>query len=76
MGLVGDLGVSIFGFKGGSLGSGKGCEVRVESVRRISISYSCLSRVYVMIRHLTVADSCGVVVVSLSFFIVSSDNYL
>ena len=42
----------------------------------LSISSSCLSSGDILIRHLAVATSCGVMEVSLSFFIVSCENSL
>ena len=74
--IVDELALMMFGFRGGSLGDEEGSGVRVERTRRLIISYSCLSRGDVLIIHLTMAASCGVIKVSLSFFMVSWDNYL
>ena len=58
------------------MGAGEECGVRGERARRLSISSSFLSSGGVLIRHLTVADSCGVMEVSLSFLIVSCEKSL
>ena len=71
-----ELGVLRFGFKGGDLGAGEGYGVQGGRARRLRIASSCLSIRDVLIRHLTVAASCGVMEVSLSFFIVSSEKAL
>ena len=73
---MGEIGVFRFSFKGGYFGAGEVFGVWLESSRRLRISYSCLSSRDLLIRHLTVSDSCGVMEVSWSFFIVSCEKYL
>ena len=70
LGLVGELGVLIFGFKGVLWGRG-GSGVQGERAERLSISSSCLSSGDILIKILMVAASCGLMEVSLSSFIVS-----
>ena len=63
-------------FKGRYLGAREGSGVRGERSRILIISSSCLLSGDVLIRHLTVAASCGVMEASLSFFMVYCEKYL
>ena len=74
--LLSGLGVLGLDFKGRYLRAREGSGVWGERARILRISSSCLSSGDVLMRHLTVAASCGVMEVSLSFFMVSCEKYL
>ena len=65
-----------FGFRGGDLGYGEESGVWGERLMRLNISSSCMSNGDLLIRHLTVASSCGVMEVSFIFLIMSCEKYL
>ena len=70
------LGVLELAFERRALGDRGGSGVWGERARRLRISYSCPSSGDVLIRHLAVAASCGVIEVILSFFMVSCEKSL